>query len=97
MAISDGNPASRERGFCPCCGYAVLNAARPGSAEVCPICFWIDDIDQFVDPEYVGEENEVSLREARENVREHGACAPQVVELTRDPDGEARDPNWPYE
>jgi hypothetical protein len=32
-----GNPAARELGYCPCCGYRTLPEEQPGSYEVCPV------------------------------------------------------------
>jgi hypothetical protein len=90
-------PVSRELGFCPCCGYRTLSPGAPGSYEVCPVCYWLDDLFGFHYPGAESDYNHVSLREARENVREHGACRSDVVDRTRDPDGRERDPNWPYD
>lgn len=91
------NPASRELGYCPCCGYRTLPEGPPGSGERCPVCHWVDDATQFKDPESVTETNAVSLAVARENFAECGACRPKFVEETRLPGDESRDPNWPYE
>jgi hypothetical protein len=91
-----GNPASRELGYCPCCGYQTLPQGKPGSYDVCSVCHWTDDPTQFRDPEFVSDANHVSLTEARENFRSHGACDAAFVEKTTDPDGLGRDPNWPY-
>ncbi|MDG5775663.1 CPCC family cysteine-rich protein [Haloarculaceae archaeon H-GB2-1] len=94
---SPGNPASRELGYCPCCGYRTLPRGHPGSEEVCPICHWRDDPRQFGDTDLVSDANEVSLRQARENFEEHGACHATLVDETQDPPKRAqRDPNWPY-
>lgn len=93
-----GNPAARELGYCPCCGYLTLPEGAPGSYEVCPVCHWMDDPLQFADEEYVSDTNHVSLRKARENFRNHGAATEVLVDETREPDAnETRDPNWPYE
>jgi hypothetical protein len=93
-----GNPASRELGFCPCCGYRTLPADQPGSYEVCPVCDWIDDPVQFHNTGYVSDTNHVSLSDARRNFERHGACVPAAAEDTRHPrHDEIRDPNWPYE
>jgi len=98
MADPRGNPAAREKGYCPCCGYRTLPPGRPGSYERCPVCDWLDDPIQFADPEFVSDTNHVSLAEARENVREYGACVEDAAPSTREPDDdEPRDPNWPYE
>ncbi|WP_254839561.1 CPCC family cysteine-rich protein [Natronomonas marina] len=94
----DGNPVSRELGFCPCCGYRTLSPSQPGSYEVCEICGWLDDLVGFYHPETQSDYNHVSLSAARENVAEYGACLPGVAAETRDPDdGDERDPNYPYE
>ncbi len=98
MADHPGNPAARELGFCPCCGYLTLPEGKPGSYEVCPICHWMDDPLQFADVEYVSDTNHVSLKEARENVAEFGAASKGLVGETREPtQDEQRDPNWPYD
>lgn len=95
MATTD-NPASRELGYCPCCGYRTLPEGAPGSLDRCPVCHWVDDAEQFSDPDHLGQENEVTLSQARTNFEEHGACLEGVVEETRTP-SEPRDPNWPYQ
>jgi hypothetical protein len=91
-----GNPAARELGYCPCCGYLTLPEGQPGSYEVCDICDWTDDPRQFLDAEHAGSANDVSLSEARKNFEEIGAATPEAVAATRDPGTEKRDPNWPY-
>jgi len=91
-----GNPASRELGFCPCCGYRTLPEGQPGSYEVCPVCHWLDDPVQFGDDEYVSDTNHVSLQEARANFAEYGARTPDEADQTEAPDDTPRDPNWPY-
>ena len=96
MAEQPGNPAARELGYCPCCGYLTLTEAQPGSYEVCPVCHWMDDPIQFADEEFVSDTNHVSLRRARKNFEEFGAASKGVVGDTRDPGEEPRDPNWPY-
>jgi hypothetical protein len=56
----------------------------------------MDDPIQFSDVEYVSDTNHVSLERARKNFEEFGAASKGVVEETREPDDEPRDPNWPY-
>jgi hypothetical protein len=91
------SPVSREQGFCPCCGYRTLTPDAPGSYEVCPVCGWLDDLVGFHRPDHESDYNHVSLRAARENFVEHGACTPETAGETRAPDGADRDPNWPYD
>ncbi len=98
MTDHPGNPAARELGYCPCCGYLTLPEGQPGSYEVCPVCHWMDDPLQFADSDYVSDTNHVSLKEARENFLEFGAASDGVRDETREPSqNEPRDPNWPYE
>jgi hypothetical protein len=48
---------------CPCCGYKTLPEKH--LYDICPICFWEDDIVQFEDPDFEGGANIVSLRQAQ--------------------------------
>jgi hypothetical protein len=92
-----GNPAARELGYCPCCGYLTLSEGVPGSYEVCPVCHWTDDPVQFVETQSINDSNPHSLETARKNFERFGAITPSVVDETRDPTpSEQRDPNWPY-
>lgn len=45
--------ATRARFPCPCCGHLVFKDA-PGSDEICPVCFWQDDIVQLRWPDFGG-------------------------------------------
>ena len=60
---------------CPCCFNLTLSEQPPGTYEVCPVCYWEDDPVQFVDEEYEGGANNVSLIKGRENYRAFGACS----------------------
>jgi hypothetical protein len=91
----DDSPVSRERGFCPCCGYRTLTPDTPGSYEVCPVCDWLDDLVAFYAPDYENDYNHLSLTAARRNFERWGACTRAAVARTRAP-REERDPNWPY-
>ena len=50
---------------CPCCGEYTLHESPPGTFEICSICGWEDDDVQYMDPDYSGGANEVSLNEAK--------------------------------
>ena len=77
---------------CPCCGYLVF-AEAPGSYEICPICYWEDDISQlrFFD---MGGAN-IPLTEAQKNFKNLGAIEERFTEHVRKPSADdKRDPNW---
>lgn len=54
---------------CPCCRYYTLN--QRGVSEQCEICYWIDNGQDDADAEEVrpGENDDISLRQARLNFR----------------------------
>jgi hypothetical protein len=57
---------------CPCCGFLTLEEESPGTHEICPVCYWEDDLVQFEDPNHWGA-NGVSLAETRLNFIRFGA------------------------
>lgn len=67
---------------CPCCGYYTLDDS-PGSYQICEICFWEDDIEQYQNPTYRGGANKVSLKEAQENFEKYGYCEERVKKYVR--------------
>jgi len=58
---------------CPSCGYDVFGEP-PGSYDICPICFWEDDIVQLAFPDLAGGANKCSLIEGQHNFAAFGAC-----------------------
>jgi len=69
---------------CVCCGCLTLDEEPPGTYEVCPVCWWEDDVVQGTDVDAAGA-NHVTLREAQENFVTIGASDPRFVEQVRDP------------
>jgi hypothetical protein len=69
---------------CPCCGYEVF-AEPPGSYDICPICFWEDDVVQLAFPDLAGGANGCSLIEGQATFSTLGACEPRVKPHVRDP------------
>ncbi|MGW4383360.1 CPCC family cysteine-rich protein [Kitasatospora sp. NPDC004531] len=61
---------------CPCCGHLVFDAEDdgPGSYEICPVCFWEDDLMQLRWPLSAAGANHIPLVEAQQNFRAFGAC-----------------------
>lgn len=70
---------------CACCGYYTLEDLPNDTKEVCPVCFWGEDKDQFKDPELTEGVNLVSLSEARKNFKEFGAYCESVRQYCREP------------
>ena len=84
---------TRGRFPCPCCGYLVFSEV-PGSYNICPICFWEDDLSQLRFVRTTGA-NRVNLIEAQGNFARFGACEPQLTQHVRKPTGEDRlEPGW---
>ncbi|MCX6375603.1 MAG: CPCC family cysteine-rich protein [Armatimonadetes bacterium] len=70
---------------CHCCGYLTLAEEPGGSFEICPVCFWEDDLVQSQDPDFDGGANQVSLNRARENFKQYGASDEASKSLVRRP------------
>lgn len=84
-----------EKYYCPCCGYNTLTEEPPGTYQLCPICLWEDDREQFNNPDKKTGSNPVSLHQAKLNFQRFGACHVDVSEFVIQPDESyKRDPNW---
>jgi hypothetical protein len=67
----------------------------PGSQEICPVCFWQDDLVQLRWPDWAGGANRPSLIEGQANVKTFGACEERFVAQVRPPRAdEPLDPQW---
>lgn len=85
---------SKKRYPCPCCGYFTLDEKSPGSFEICPVCYWQDDGQQFDNPTYAGGANELSLSEARLNFQKYGAISREFIDVVRPPLDEEKPPKY---
>lgn len=78
---------------CPSCGYLVF--AEPCLYDICPICFWEDDVTQLRFVTYSGGANKPSLYEAQKNYRAFGASQQDLSGFVRHPNAEdQRDLGW---
>jgi Cysteine-rich CPCC len=57
-----------------CCGNLTLDEPPLGTFDICPVCFWEDDLEG--DPSKGGGANKVSLLEARSNYARVGVSDP---------------------
>ena len=79
---------------CPCCGYNVFSEP-PGSYDICPICYWEDDIVQIGFPDLAGGANGCSLIDGQKNYEQNGVCEGKMSTFVRQPnDSDSRDPSW---
>ena len=70
---------------CPCCGFYTFEEKPDGNYDICPVCFWEDDLIQLQDETYEGGANYVSLKEAKKNYIEFGACERKYLKNVRQP------------
>ncbi|MBX2804114.1 MAG: hypothetical protein KTR31_41005 [Myxococcales bacterium] len=73
------------------CGFLTLTEASGGTFQICPVCFWEDDIVQAADSGRRGGANQVSLSEARRNFQRLGAIDEVFSGSVRPP----RPEEWP--
>jgi hypothetical protein len=74
---------------CPCCGFLTFEEPS-GSYDICPICFWEDDLVQLAFPDMAGGANKCSLIEGQRNFASFGACERRLIANARPPRNEER-------
>ncbi|KDN20012.1 CPCC family cysteine-rich protein [Amycolatopsis rifamycinica] len=67
---------------CPCCGHRTYTE-RPGSYEICSVCFWEDDDIQLRWPDRPGGANSLSLIDAQRAYAEMGAMEYRFTGIVR--------------
>ena len=68
---------------CPCCSYLTLGEERKW--EICPVCFWEDDLFQFNDPNLKDGANDLSLNQAKKNFKQFKAIDKDSIKYVRIP------------
>lgn len=66
-----------EMESCPCCGYLALEKRK--MYEICPVCYWLDD--ETEGEETYSDDNEMTLKQARENFAQYGIMDASIVEF----------------
>jgi formate/nitrite transporter FocA (FNT family) len=69
---------------CPCCGHFTFEK-KERAYDICPVCFWEDDPEQFNNPMMPNGANHVCLATARINYRHFAACDPEMKKYVRGP------------
>ena len=64
---------------CPCCDYFSLHGR--GNFDCCPICYWEDDGQDLDQLDVVSGANHITLRAARRNFAQFGACDQAALAL----------------
>ena len=67
---------------CPCCGYYTFDK-KDRAYDICPVCFWEDDPEQYANPLMANGANHVSLATARINYKHFAACDPEMKKYVR--------------
>ena len=75
----------QKKNKCPCCGNLTFGNNFPGSYNICPVCYWEDDLVQFYDENFEGGANEPSLKKARKNYEVFGAIDKEFINHVRKP------------
>lgn len=72
-------PAGHNDVQCPCCDFYTISEV--GGWEICPICFWEDDGFRRAEIDVPsGANHGLTLREARANFIDLGACCQLMLE-----------------
>eukprot|EP00792_Barthelona_sp_PAP020_P012739 TRINITY_DN752_c0_g1_i1.p1 TRINITY_DN752_c0_g1~~TRINITY_DN752_c0_g1_i1.p1 ORF type:complete len:297 (+),score=76.40 TRINITY_DN752_c0_g1_i1:75-965(+) len=79
------SPAKSSSNFsCPCCHFLTIISMNSGSR--CPVCGWIDDPSQAIDPQKkIGRNEGISLIEAQMNYSNYGAISESLTLSVRPP------------
>lgn len=79
---------------CPACGHIVFNEP-PGSYDICPICYWEDDLTQLENFDVAGGANHMSLIEAQNNYESIGAIEERLKQYVQKANkDDKKDPTW---
>ncbi len=79
---------------CPCCGnYTLIGSEQEVAYDICPVCFWENDISGDSEVSYSGA-NHMTLAMGRANYERYGACEERFVKKCRPPKPEELPENY---
>ena len=67
---------------CACCGNYTLIEKHD---DICPVCYWQEDIVQEKYPDFEGGANEVNLKQERENYKIFDVSDKMFIDKVRKP------------
>ena len=71
---------------CPCCGYLTARYPRQNAvADICPVCFWENDVFVPGEDQPSDENRGMTLAEGRAAYRRLGAVREDLVQYARKP------------
>lgn len=71
---------------CPCCGYFTYHVpANEDCGYICPVCFWENDPFITFDSEPSDSNHGMTLKEAKDNFLQFGACDKEMLCHVRKP------------
>ena len=66
-------------------GLVAKSEKKERAYDICPVCFWEDDPEQYKNPTLKGGANHVSLCDARVHFKQYGACDTEMKKYVRGP------------
>ena len=72
--------------MCPCCGYLTYEEKCGKTYDICPVCFWEDDLRDYEDVDDFSDGNGLTIGEARKNFEQFGACREKDIPYVRKPE-----------
>ncbi|MCI9634642.1 MAG: hypothetical protein HFH18_15790 [Ruminococcus sp.] len=80
---------------CPCCGYYTYNVpANEDCGFICPVCFWENDPFIASDSEPSDSNHGMTLKKAKSNYLEFGACEKEMLCHVRPPRDDEKEQLW---
>lgn len=89
-----GDEMSFEKKYpCPCCGYYTYSVSPENDCGyICQVCFWENDSFIRSEDEPSDSNHGITLRQARENYLNFGACEKKMLSYVRPPREDEKEP-----